>query len=192
MIEALVNAEKFLLLFIQDVIRGPILTPFNIVVTKLGDGGMIWIGIAVILLFPKKTRKIGCMVILSLMGSLLINNLFLKNLVGRTRPYDIIGNLIPLIEKPTDYAFPSGHTASSFAAAGILYRKLPRRFGIPAVILAALIGLSRLYLGVHYPSDVLCGAISGIGISYAAEIAVNQLSIYFGGKNDNKEADILR
>lgn len=191
MIGTLVNAEKFILLLIQEMIRNPILTPFFRVVTKLGDGGMIWILIAVILLIFKKTRKIGCMMILSLFGSLVINNLLLKNIVERARPYEMIQDLLPLIAKPTDYAFPSGHTASSFAAAGILYRKLPKRFGIPALILATLIGFSRLYLGVHYPSDVLCGIISGVGISFAAEITVNQVFERLGGKNDNKKEDIL-
>ena len=112
---------------------------------------------------------------LALLGSLIINNLILKNLIARIRPYEIINGLVPLIEKPTDYSFPSGHTGSSFAAACILYRKLPKRFGIPALILAILIGFSRLYLGVHYPSDVLCGIISGVGISYAAEIATGKI-----------------
>lgn len=170
MIEALVNADQFILLFLQDVIRNPILTPFFIFVTKLGNAGAIWIALTVILLIPKKTRKIGCMSALALLGSLIINNLILKNLIARIRPYEIINGLVPLIEKPTDYSFPSGHTGSSFAAACILYRKLPKRFGITALLLAMLIGFSRLYLGVHYPSDVLFGIISGVGISYAAEI----------------------
>ena len=182
MIEAFANAEKMILLFIQEVIRNPALTSFFVVVTKLGDGGMIWILTTVILLLSKKTRKIGCIMTFSLLGSLVINNLFLKNVVGRARPYEMIQDLLPLIKKPKDYAFPSGHTASSFAAAGVLYRKLPKRFGIPALILAVLIALSRLYLGVHYPSDVLCGMISGIGISFAAEIAVNQVSERLGGE----------
>lgn len=170
MIEALVNADKIILLFIQDVIRNPIVTPFFIFVTKLGNAGAIWIALTVILLIPKKTRKIGCMSALALLGSLIINNLILKNLIARIRPYEIINGLVPLIEKPTDYSFPSGHTGSSFGAACILYRKLPKRFGIPALLLAMLIGFSRLYLGVHYPSDVLFGIISGVGISYVAEM----------------------
>ena len=175
MIEALINTEKSILLFIQEVIRSSIMTPFFIVVTKLGNGGTIWIAIAVMLLFSKKKRRYGYMIMLSLLGSLLLNNLLLKNLVGRMRPYEIIGKLIPLIENPTDYAFPSGHTASSFAAAAILYRKLPKRFGVPALILATLIGFSRLYLGVHYPSDVLCGMVSGVGVSYIAEVVINKV-----------------
>lgn len=191
MIEALVNTEKDILLFIQDAIRNPVMTPFFIGVTKLGDGGAIWIVLAVVLLIPKKTRKVGWMMVLSLLGSLVINNLLLKNLVARMRPFETIDNLIPLIAKPTDYAFPSGHTASSFAAAGILYRKLPKGFGILALLLAIFIGFSRLYVGVHYPSDVLCGMISGVGISYAAELMVDRAYEQAGKKNDDKKENIL-
>lgn len=179
MIEVLVNSEKTILLLIQNGIRNPVLTPFFVTVTRLGNGGLIWIALAVILLIPKKTRKTGCMAALSLLGSLIINNLILKNLTARIRPYEIINGLVPIIRKPTDYSFPSGHTASSFAAACILYRKLPKRFGIPILMLAVLIGFSRLYVGVHYPSDVLFGIISGAGISYVAEMAVNKGFAHF-------------
>ena len=96
--------------------------------------------------------------------------MLLKHLIARSRPYDCILGLIPLITPPTDYSFPSGHTAASFAVGALLFRKLPKRYGIPALVLAALIGFSRLYLGVHYPSDVLAGALLGTGISYAAEV----------------------
>lgn len=190
MIETLMSAEKTILLLIQNEIRNPVLTSFFVFVTKMGDAGMIWILSGMLLLFPKKTRKIGCMVIISLLGSLLINNLLLKNMAGRIRPYEMIDGLMPLIAKPTDYSFPSGHTASSFAAAVVLYRRLPGQYGIPALVLAVLIGFSRLYLGVHYPSDVLCGMVSGIGISYAAEIIVNQILKHMQGKHDDKKADI--
>ena len=102
--------------------------------------------------------------LLSLVLSLLFNNMLLKHLIARSRPYDCILGLIPLI------TYPSGHTAASFAVGALLFRKLPKRYGIPALVLAALIGFSRLYLGVHYPSDVLAGALLGTGISYAAEV----------------------
>ena len=82
----------------------------------------------------------------------LITNVCLKNLVARPRPMSVEG-LVPLIGKPTDYSFPSGHTCASFACALVLYRILPKKYGVPAVILASLIAFSRLYVGVHYPTD---------------------------------------
>jgi len=84
---------------------------------------------------------------------------------------------MPLIAKPTDFSFPSGHTASSFAIACVIFRMLPNRYGSPAMILAFLIGFSRLYVGIHYPSDVLFGMISGIGISYLAEYMIQWMEM---------------
>ena len=99
--------------------------------------------------------------ICSILLSLMVNNVFLKHLVARSRPFDVIAALHPLISKPTDYSFPSGHTACSFAVGFLLFRKLPKKFGIPCLLLAILIGFSRIYVGVHYPSDVIAGAVSG-------------------------------
>lgn len=169
MIEVLSELEGGILLFIQECVRNPVFDPFFTTVTKLGNAGFIWIVLSVLLLIPKQTREIGFMSILALLGSLLLNNLILKNLVERTRPYDIINQLEPLVEKQKDYSFPSGHTGSSFAAATVLYRNLPKKAGAWAMLLAVLIGVSRLYVGVHYPSDVLFGMLSGIGAGYLAE-----------------------
>lgn len=94
------------------------------------------------------------------------DNVILKNIVARTRPYDVIPGLVSLVGAQKDYTFPSGHTGSSFASAVVLCRMLPKRYGIPAVVLACLIGLSRLYVGVHYPTDVIAGAMIGTGIAF--------------------------
>lgn len=170
------NIDGNILLFIQDVIRHPALTPFFVGITKLGNAGMIWIVFSILLLLQKKTRKIGMMGICALLLSLLVNNLLLKNLVGRVRPYEVIPGLVPLIPRPKEYSFPSGHSASSFAAASVFYRTMPKKFGIPIVILAFLISVSRLYVGVHYPSDVLVGIVSGIVLSYVAEAIVRRVT----------------
>ena len=183
MIEALINLDHSMLIFIQEHIRNPVFTPFFTFITHLGDSGMIWILFSLGLLMTKKFRKIGIMSICALLGSLFINNLILKNLLARTRPFDLIQELIPLIPKPHDFSFPSGHTGSSFAAAAVIYRNMTAKIGIPVLILAILIGLSRLYLGVHYPSDVLFGVLSGIGISYLAEFLVN----YVDDKLDKRQ-----
>ena len=160
--EALLNLDGGILLFLQDAVRNPVLNPIMTVITSLGNAGIIWILLTAALLIPKKTRKIGCMSACALLASLLFNNILLKNLVARVRPYNAIEALIPIVSKPSEYSFPSGHAGSSFASAWVLYRKLPKKCGIWAAILAALISFSRLYVGVHYPTDVLAGAALGI------------------------------
>lgn len=167
--------EGNILLFIQDAVRNPVMTPLVKTITVLGNGAIFWVLASLVLLVPRKTRDIGLAGILALLISLLFNNIILKNLVARVRPYEVIEGLLPLIRRPWDYSFPSGHTGSSFAAAWVFYRKLPKRFGIPALVLAGLIGLSRLYLGVHYPTDVLFGIISGIGSGCIAIMAVKAI-----------------
>ena len=157
--------EASILLFIQEHIRNPVTDAFFKTVTHLGDSGLIWIAITLLLLLFKKSRSIGLMCAIALLLSLIINNLILKNVVARTRPYEMIENLEILIATPHDLSFPSGHTASSFAAATVLFMTLPKKFGAPAIILALLIAFSRLHIGVHYPTDVLGGMLSGILIA---------------------------
>ncbi|MDD6304870.1 MAG: phosphatase PAP2 family protein [Lachnospiraceae bacterium] len=167
MLQYLMEMEQNILLFVQNNIRNDFLDPIVIFITKLGNGGAIWLLLAVALLCFKKTRKTGVLVLVALAGSLLINNMILKNLVARTRPYDVIPGLTSLIGAQGDFSFPSGHTGSSFAAAVVLFCRLPKKYGIPAMILAVLISLSRIYVGVHYPTDVLAGALIGTGIAIA-------------------------
>lgn len=179
-----------ILLFLQDTVRNGVLTPIFTVLTRLGDAGVIWIIISVCLLFNRRTRMVGVMGLAALAMSFLINNLALKNLFARRRPFDVVEGLVPLIERPTDYSFPSGHTAASFAAAEIFLEKLPKRFGIPAMVLAVLIAFSRLYLGVHYPSDIIGGIAGGTLAGFAAENIVNTVWGRLAGKGDDKKANI--
>lgn len=151
-----------LLLWIQEYIRQEWMTPFWTFVTSLGDAGWFWIVLSVILMIPKRTRKIGITALVSLGIGALITNVALKNIVARTRPYEVIDGLILLVGVQSDFSFPSGHSCASFAAAMVYYRMLPKKYGICAVILASLIAFSRLYVGVHYPSDVIAGV--GIGM----------------------------
>lgn len=156
-----------ILLWIQEYIRCDLLTPIFKFFTTLGEGGAIWIAIAILLLFIKKYRKTGVMVGMSLLGSLIFINMIIKNLVARARPYKVIETLTILVSEPKEFSFPSGHAASSFAAGVVLYLMLPKKNGVPALILAVLISLSRLYVGVHYPTDVLGGMIMGTLIAVA-------------------------
>ena len=155
------------LLWIQEYIRNDFLTPIFKFITHLGDEGYVWIAIAVLLLFVKNYRKVGLMVGGSLLGSLLFNNMIVKNIVARPRPYRMMEELTILIPEPGEYSFPSGHTSSSFAAGVVLYLMLPKKYGIPAMVLAFLIGISRLYVGVHYPTDVLGGMVMGALLAVA-------------------------
>ena len=97
----------------------------------------------------------------ALLTDLLICNVFLKNIVARTRPYDVNTTVELLVEKLRDYSFPSGHTAASFASVTALYLAGERRLWIIALVISCLIAVSRLYLYVHYPTDVLGGIIFG-------------------------------
>ena len=175
MLSFLSNLDGNILLLLQEYVRNPVLTPILKVITTLGNGGAIWIALTVLLLIIPRTRKVGCMAALALIGTLLINNMLLKNLVARTRPYEVIEGLTYIVRTPVDYSFPSGHAGCSFAVACIMFRRMPGRYGVPALVLAILISLSRLYVGVHYPSDVLFGVISGNAISYMAEVAGNRI-----------------
>ena len=173
MLETLLNLDGGFLLFLQESVRNPILDSIMIFITSLGNGGMIWIAATIVLLIPKKTRKAGIMSAVALLGSLIINNNIVKNIVQRPRPFVTFTDLQIIIPTPSEFSFPSGHTSSSFAAAAVFYRHLPKKLGLPAVILAGLIGFSRLYVGVHYPTDVIAGVLMGILLSYLAEYLVN-------------------
>lgn len=159
--DRLLELDGQCLLWIQEHIRCAFLTPVMEFVTHLGDAGMIWIILTVGLLLFKKTRKVGVMSALALLLALLVDNVILKNLVGRIRPYEVVEGLDCLIGAQKDFSFPSGHTGSSFASAVVCFRELPKKYGIPLLVLAFLIGFSRLYVGVHYPTDVLAGMIIG-------------------------------
>ena len=156
----------------------PFLDAVMPVITLLGDAGIFWIGIAVVLLFFPKTRKIGLGMGAALVMGLLICNLMLKPMIARIRPYDYqlehFGITIKLlIEAQHDFSFPSGHTIASFEAATVILLH-NKKYGIPAMVLACLIAFSRLYLYVHYPTDVIASVILGIGLAFLAKFLVQK------------------
>lgn len=161
MLETIQHVDSSLLIKFRSFAIHEALTPIVKIYTHLGDTGMMWIAIALLLLLFKHTRKYGLLVLVSMVLTYLFNNLLLKELIDRSRPYDVIDNVQRLIEKQRDPSFPSGHSASSFAAAMCIYLNAPKKYGIPAMFLALLMALSRLYVGVHYPGDVVAGAIVG-------------------------------
>lgn len=152
--------------WIQNHLRCGFLDLVVPVVTMLAEGGWFWILLTLLGFIPKKTRKYAHVAAIALILCLLCGNVTLKPLIARIRPFDLNPAMRPLllVSAPTDYSFPSGHTQASFAAAtSICFWK--RKWGIPALVLATLIGFSRMYLYVHYPTDVLAGV--GFGVLYA-------------------------
>lgn len=137
---------------------GDTIVPF---ITKLGDAGMIWICLTIVLLIIPKTRKTGVIMMAALLVDVLLCNVLIKNLVARTRPFDVNTAVQLLVAKPRDYSFPSGHTAASFASVTALYLAGEKKMWKAALVLAVLIALSRLYLYVHYPTDIIGGVIFG-------------------------------
>jgi len=166
MLESIQNFDNALLDFIQTNMRIGFLDIVMPYITSLGNGGFVWIVIGLVLVCLKKYRMIGFAVLFALVLCLLIGNLGLKPLIARLRPSDIYPDIALLIPRPHDYSFPSGHTMSSFAVATVLFLSF-KRIGIFALLLAALIAFSRLYLYVHYPTDILGGIVIGVGIGAA-------------------------
>ena len=165
MLEFIQGLDANALLWIQEHLRTALLNGPMIFVSTLGNAGIFWIILGLILAFIPKTRKYGVLALLSLLVCFLFNNILLKNLIARPRPYTQIPDLVMLMKCPADHSFPSGHACSSFAVAGSLMWTMKQRWNIiriPALILAILIAISRLYVGVHYPTDVLVGVAIGL------------------------------
>ena len=158
--------EIHILDMIQNL-RTPIGDVVVPLITRLGDAGIIWIILTVLLLIIPKTRKTGVIMMAALLVDVLLCNVFIKNLVARTRPFDVNTAVQLLVAKPRDYSFPSGHTAASFASVTALYLAGEKKMWKAALVLAVLIALSRLYLYVHYPTDVLGGMLLGCLAGYA-------------------------
>ena len=157
--------EIHILDMIQNL-RTPIGDVVVPLITRLGDAGIIWIILTVLLLIIPKTRKTGVIMMAALLVDVLLCNVFIKNLVARTRPFDVNTTVQLLVAKPRDYSFPSGHTAASFASVTALYLAGEKKLWKIALVFAVLIAFSRLYLYVHYPTDVLGGIITGAIAGY--------------------------
>lgn len=154
------NIDYSVLEYIQSNIKNPTLDKIMVLITRLGDLDAIWIAISIIFLCSNIYYKGGISIIVSLILCGIIGNLILKNIFKRNRPFDIYEMTDLLIKKPMDYSFPSGHTMSSIAAATVIFN-INYKIGIISWIIAILIAFSRMYLYVHYPSDVMIGAITG-------------------------------
>lgn len=165
-------------------LRGPAADGIMVFITRLGNGGAVWLLLALVLLLIPRTRRCGAVVAVSLALEVLCCNVLLKPLVARVRPCEINTDVALLVARPADYSFPSGHTGASFAAvSALMFGK--SRLWLPALALACLIGFSRLYLYVHYPSDVLAGALLGLAAGFAGERIVARVQRRMGARAGN-------
>ncbi len=168
-----------ILYWIQDHIRSPFMDTIMPKITHLGDMGLIWILIAFFLLASKKYRVQGFIMLFAIGIGILCGNIVLKNLIQRSRPCWIDPSIKMLIPIPTDYSFPSGHTLASVIGATCL-TMTNKKFGFFAIPLAILIAFSRLYLFVHFPSDILASVILGIVIAISTfKLSISLINKHF-------------
>ena len=153
--------EYRFMMFLQNSIRGPLQNKVMWCITSLENAGFLSIAACLALLLQPKWRRVGEAATVSMILEFLVVNLLLKNWVARVRPYH-------LLEDPADYSFPSGHTGAAFAVASVMFLGMPHSIGVPALIVASLIGFSRIYLGVHFPTDVLGGVVIGCAAGFVA------------------------
>ncbi len=184
--DSFLNFDLSVFQWIQSI-QNEIFDALMVGITTLGNGGVVFIALGLLLLFTKKYRKAGLAVIVALLVMLLCNDLFLKEFFARPRPFNLMETdpekyafwgkiyVFPeLISRPTSFSFPSGHTASAFAAAiALLWHN--RKIGVPVTVFAALMGFSRIYVEVHYCTDVIAGVVSGIICALVAVLIVKFL-----------------
>lgn len=168
--EWLQACDIHMLQWLRESFSGPVMDELMTAVSVLGNAGLLWIGLGLVFLAlgirREACREMGLSLLLCIGASAVACNLVLKPLVNRMRPYELLGYDI-LVAPLKDASFPSGHTAACFAAATAIYAK-NRFWGRIAYAFGALMGFSRLYLGVHFPTDVLAGALVGTGMAALA------------------------
>lgn len=175
MIDIIEQLDTNILNFIHNDLHNSVFDFIMPIITFLGNGYLLWIVVSIILTISKKYRKAGITMAVALILCAVMGEMLIKNIVKRPRPYEGVTGIQLLIPKLSSYSFPSGHTLSSFAAAFVIFKYM-RKWAIPAFILAVLIAFSRNYLYVHYPFDVLAGAVFGGFFAWVAiKIPVNRV-----------------
>ena len=185
---------EFQILDALQKIHTPVLDGVMCLITSLGNAGIIWILLTIALLinpkirrtkdgtacrlFGESGRRSGCILLAALILDLILCNGILKNLFHRVRPYDIRTSIELLVKRPLDYSFPSGHTTSSVSAGLLLFFHLPLLFGIPCLSIALCIVWSRMYLAVHFPTDILGGVCIGGFCAIMAEYITPMLLVH--------------
>lgn len=166
MTDFITNIDFSILYWIQDNLRNSFMDFFMPLFSNLQDGGLIWISIAVVMLFFKRTRYCGIAVLFAMGIDTLITEYGIKNIVCRVRPCNLVDDVNMLVEKPTSYSFPSNHSASAFAGAVAVMLTIKKKaWTIPAFVFSGIISFSRMYVFVHFPSDVFAGILLGSAVA---------------------------
>lgn len=162
MLQLIYFIDRYIIDFINNNLQSDFLNRIMAFFSIIGDDGFLWMVLICFLLMSKKYRKIGCLVACAFLLSRITVDI-LKPLIKRPRPFIELEYLEIYIPKPTGYSFPSGHSITSFATIGVLVNKIQNNYcKILLIILACLVSCSRVYLLVHYPSDILAGIILGL------------------------------
>ena len=157
---------EFQILYTLQELRTPLVDGLMVFITSLGDHGWFWILMGVLLFSFPRTRLLGGCMLISIAAGFLLGNVLLKNMAARQRPCWLDPSVELLVPVPKDFSFPSGHSLVSFEGAVCIFL-FNRKWGIPALMLAVLTAFSRLYLFVHFPTDVLAGIVMGIVIAWS-------------------------
>lgn len=171
--------DQTLMDLVQSACHNPVTDRIFPIITYLGEGGVFWIALSLLIIALGKKRgwrTAGILMLASMLLGLLLGEVTLKNIVCRPRPFQALGGQVPLLIPPPDgWSFPSGHSCASFAAATVIFIK-DKRFGSTALILAGLIAFSRVFLFVHYPTDVLAGAALGVLCAMGVVLAYGRVA----------------
>lgn len=155
--------------FLYAIPRSSLLDAFFLGVTKIaGSYGQLWVAIALLLLIFKRTRRAGISLLIAYIGVFLLGQFGLKNIISRPRPCQIDTAFPLLVSRPSSSSFPSTHSAWAFGGATAIFLQ-HKKAGIAAYVAAVLIGFSRLYLFLHFPTDVLFGALMGVALGFVAD-----------------------
>ncbi len=162
-IDQLLDADAGLFMVLNQGLQHSFLDAAMRALSNAGNGGLLWVavGVCALVFFGQEARRAGFLMLLALLISYLANDGLLKNFFHRPRPYEVIAGAKLLVTPLNSYSFPSGHAACAFACAFVMAKKF-RKLALPFYAVAALMSFSRVYVGAHYPFDVLAGALLGI------------------------------